>query len=253
MMKYYNTFLLFFLVLVTIGITSNAVAALSSIDLTDVEEIIPHRIYKDNVDEDYHDRSLQLSFCFSYDSVAYIRDDLTMSYYVSNNRISIELLYEGEAWIALGSNPNGSGKSLGAEAWIALPDASDKPAIYNINGYLTANVNVASSQTLENGSIVQQNGQTIMRFEKLLNDDPNVSLNGQGDEVFLWAIGFSNSFGNHRRRGAFRIKLDPCLTQSAQKKEVKTTPECGILGLSLFCPLTFCGVFGSLLGLCNAV
>lgn len=27
--------------------------------------------------------------------------------------------------------------------------------------------------------------------------------------------------------------------------------SCGLLGLSLFCPLTFCGVFGRLLGLCS--
>jgi hypothetical protein len=29
-------------------------------------------------------------------------------------------------------------------------------------------------------------------------------------------------------------------------------PRCGLLGLSIFCPFTFCGVFGRLLGLCRS-
>jgi hypothetical protein len=258
MMKYNCTFLplLLLFVLVSIGTNSKIVTASSPQDLSDFEEIIPEKIRNknnnvDGIDGNLHERLLQ--FCFNYEYVAYIRDDLTMSYFVTNNRISIELLYEGEAWIALGTNPNGSGKSIGAEAWVALPDASDTPAIYNINGYAQTNVDIGSSQTLDNGSIVQQNGQTIMRFEKLLNDDPNVSINGQGEEVFLWAIGTDNGFGLHRRRGAFRIKLEPCLVPSLQKEEVEITVECGLFGLSLFCPFSFCGIFGSLLGLCNAV
>lgn len=31
-----------------------------------------------------------------------------------------------------------------------------------------------------------------------------------------------------------------------------TSPSCGLLGLSIFCPLTFCGFFGRLLGLCSS-
>jgi DOMON domain len=249
-MKLSNTYLLCFIVLIITGSTK-IVAALPSKDVFDVEEIVPQKIY-DAIDGNQHERSLQLSLCVDYEYVAYIRDDLTMSYFVTSDRISIELLYEGEAWIGLGTNPNGSGKMVGAEAWLALPDVDTVPSIYDLNGKRKSTIAFGSSQTLRNGEVIQQNGQTIMRFEKLLNDDPNVSINGAGDEVFIWAIGGSNSFGRHRRRGAFRIKLEPCVAPSVQKEEVKITVECGFLGLSLFCPLTFCGPLGRTLGLCNS-
>jgi hypothetical protein len=245
-----STFLLFLVVLLIHVMTKN-VGADTPNNYSDIEEIIPQKLHGDNNDGE-HGRSLQF-LCSTYEYVANIRDDLKMSYVVTSDRISIELLYEGEAWIALGTNPNGSGKMIGSEAWVAQPDNSAVPSIYNLNGKRIANVRFDSSQTLEDGSVVQENGQTIMRFEKLLNDDTNVPIKGKGEVVFIWAIGKSNAFAKHQRRGAFRINLQPCAVAFAQIKEVEVKVVCGIFGSSLFCPLTLCGPLGRTLGLCNSI
>jgi hypothetical protein len=104
---------------------------------------------------------------------------------------------------------------------------------------------------LENGLVLQGNGTTVMQFDKLLNDvDGNVDIDGSGNVVFIWAIGEENTFGGHKKYGAFSIGLEACTTPVAVPKDVKVKVVCGVFGLALFCPLTQCGLFGRLIGLC---
>jgi hypothetical protein len=109
---------------------------------------------------------------------------------------------------------------------------------------------LADDQTLENGSIVQTSGSTVMRFDKLLSDGENASIDGNGEVVFIWAIGRSNALGYHTRRGAFRLVLEECTDPVRVKREAELDVVCGLFSLSLFCPLSGCGLFGRLLGLC---
>jgi hypothetical protein len=220
----------------------------------EIEDLIPKKIY-DSVavhDEEGGDRrSLQIfPSCNNYQYTVEIRDDLRMSYVVRDDRIKIELEYDGEAWIGLGTNPNRDGKMVGSEAWIALPAIASRPATYNLNSKFLQGVQSATDQTLENGLVSQNAGVTLMQFDKLLSDGDNVEINGNGNIVFIWAIGRSNTLGRHARRGAFRLDLDPCTLPSLTPEDVKLDVVCGFLSLSIFCPLSGCGLFGRLIGLC---
>jgi DOMON domain len=221
-----------------------------------IEEITPTQIYTTNsLEENLRHRSLQSTTCTPsvYQFTASIRDDLKMSYVVTNLSISIELEYLGEAWIGLGINPSGRGKMVGSEAWIALPLVTPFPAIYEMNSKLVSGVKFDKNQTLINGTTTQENGVTTMRFQKRLNDGPNnVPVNGNGENVFVWAFGSDNTLGRHQRRGAFRLRLTPCDSKlSGEPVPVDISVECGLFSLSLFCPISFCGLFGRLIGLCN--
>jgi hypothetical protein len=211
-----------------------------------IEEIVPSKIQWNP-----RHRSLQLfPTCTNYEYVAKIRDDLRMSYVVSTDRISIELRYDGgdDTWIGLGINPNGSGKMVGMESWVALPSLANKPVIYFHSNKELSGARFGTNQTLQNGSITQGSGQTIMRLQKFLNDGPvNTPVNGNGENVFIWAIGNENTFGDHRNAGAFRITLVPC----NEPETVEISVVCGWFGFSLFCPLSQCGMIGRLFGFCN--
>lgn len=221
----------------------------------DIEDLIPQKIYNGAAvhdEEGGEHRSLQiLPSCNNYQYTVEIRDDLRMSYVVTDDRIKIELEYDGEAWIGLGTNPNRDGRMVGSEAWIALPDIASRPSIYNLKSKFVSGVQSAPDQALENGFVSKVPGEkTLMQFDKLLSDGDNVEINGNGNVVFIWAIGRSTSLGRHVRRGAFRLDLEPCTTPSLTTEEVELDVVCGFLSLSIFCPLSRCGVFGRLLGLC---
>lgn len=220
----------------------------------EIEDLVPQKMHDGALvhqNENDEHRSLQLlPSCNNYQYTVEIRDDLRMSYVVTDDRIKVELEYDGEAWIGLGTNPNRDGKMVGAEAWIALPAIASRPAIYNLNSKRLQGVDSATDQTLENGLVSQTEGVTVMQLDKLLSDGDNVAINGNGDVVFIWAIGRSNTLGKHVRRGAFRINLDPCTVPSLTTEEVELDAVCGFLSLSIFCPLTRCGVFGRVIGLC---
>lgn len=233
--------------LLILAITSIAVVA----DL-EIKEVTQKQIYDTSViaEESDAQRDLQIIPCFNYQYIVDIDDDLRMSYVVTDDRIKVEMEYDGAAWIGLGTHPIFDGKMIGAESWIALPDINSSPVIYNLNSYLRQGARVANDQTLENGFILQSSGSTVMRFDKLLSDGENVPIDGNGEVVFIWAIGRSNSLGFHMRRGAFRLALEECTTPLQPKQEAELDVVCGIFSLSLFCPLSGCGLFGRMLGLC---
>ena len=239
--------ILLFVCIVAIGISTGKA------DL-EIEELIPKNFHDGAVaydNEEDGQRSLQiLPSCNNYQYTVEIRDDLRMSYVVTGDRIKIELEHDGEAWIGLGTNPNREGKMVGAEAWIALPAIASRPAIYNLNSKLLRGVQSATDQTLENGLVSQVDGVTLMQLDKLLSDGDNVAINGNANVVFIWAIGRDNTLGRHQRRGAFRIDLEPCDVPSLTTEEVELEVVCGFLSLSIFCPISRCGIFGRLIGLC---
>jgi hypothetical protein len=224
----------------------------------DIETIVPKRITRgDDIPESNFGnlRSLQEGVCNPdvYEYTATIRDDLIMSYVVTNRSFSVELRYTGEAWIGLGISPDGRGKMVGSQAWIALPKISSKPAIYDLNAKRLSGVVFGKNQTLVNGTATQTGGITTMRLKKLLNDGPvNDPVNGNGENVFIWAFGSGNTLGKHKRRGAFRIQLTPCAAVVVDPpKPVETSVVCGLFSFSLLCPIASCGPLIRLFGLCG--
>lgn len=239
-------------ILLCIGIVASSIGGIKA-DV-EIEDLTPQRIYDSAAvhdEEGGNHRSLQLlPSCNRYQYTVEIRDDLRMSYVVTDDRIKVKLEYDGNAWIGLGTNPNRDGKMVGAEAWIALPLIASRPATYNLKSKFIQGVQFATDQTLENGLVSQSEGLTLMEFDKLLSDGENVAINGNGNVVFIWAIGSSNTLGRHQQRGAFRLDLDPCTSPPLTTEEVKLDVVCGFLSLSIFCPVSRCGLFGRLIGLC---
>ena len=61
-------------------------------------------------------------------------------------------------------------------------------------------------QTLINGSTEIYNGQTIMRFTKLIKEDGEIEISADGND-FLWAHGSDSTFGYHKSRSQFKMNL----------------------------------------------
>ena len=227
-------------------------------ELNPIEKIVPISISADVNSElnvrPLRSRSLQGEICNPdvYEYTATIRDDLIMSYVVTNRFFSVELRYTGEAWIGLGISPDGRGKMVGSQAWIALPLQSSVPSIYDLNAKMLTGIVLGKNQTLVNGTATQSGGITTMRVKKLLNDSPeNDPVNGNGENVFIWAFGSDNTLGKHEARGAFRIQLTPCTEAVVNPpKTVDTAVVCGLFSLSFLCPISNCWTLTRLIGLC---
>jgi hypothetical protein len=212
----------------------------------DVEAIVPTRITrgKDISGPNFgsFDLDLQDGICNSnvYEYTATSRDDLIMSYVVTNQSLSVELRYTGEVWIGLETSPDGRGKMVGSQAWIALPIISSLPTIYD--GFW-------EKPNACQWNCYPKSWGNNYASEKLLNHSP---VNGNGENVFIWAFGSSNTLGRHKRHGAFRIRLTPCITVVVDPPEpVGTSVVFRMFSFSLFCPVAFCGPLTQLFGLCN--
>jgi Eukaryotic cytochrome b561 len=126
----------------------------------------------------------------------------------------VELIYEAEGWISFGSSPQGT--MPGGEVVIAKPDeplSDQNPAKYVMSGRSDAAIALADSQTLLNASYEQSNGQTILRFTKLLSEPGETEILLNGPNTFIFAAGSDNAFGYHgNARGAITLpQLSQCL------------------------------------------
>ena len=61
-------------------------------------------------------------------------------------------------------------------------------------------------QTLTDVSIEVTNGQTIMKFTKVMQEDGEIAVGGTGN-TFLYAVGSGTSLGYHRSRKSFDLDL----------------------------------------------
>jgi hypothetical protein len=124
--------------------------------------------------------------------------------------LTVELVYEGLAWLGLGFSSNG--RMLGSLAVIGLPN-EDVTAKYNLGAYSISGVlQVASSQqTLTDSSITQNATHTVLKFTKLLAEDGELELRADGRHNFIYAVGGNNALSSrHIARGDFTIDLQPC-------------------------------------------
>jgi len=112
-----------------------------------------------------------------------LEDGLTLSYKLVSSRhasdgqvdaVEFTFTYKGEAWLGLGVNPEGPFMA-GSEVVIGKPleiASLSNPEKYSLSGYGAGAVNALpnESQSLLNASISTNNGETILRFTKLLNE-----------------------------------------------------------------------------------
>lgn len=112
-----------------------------------------------------------------------------------------------EGWLGFGVSP--SGKMVGSEAVIGLPD-ENTVLKYSLNGKGPTSVVAmnATSQTLTNTSIQQDNGVTVLSFGKYLEDGKDPIKLGQNN-TFIFAEAMRNALVYHgQSRGTFTLFLD---------------------------------------------
>lgn len=138
-------------------------------------------------------------------------DDLTLHYDVVGDNLCIRLEYENEGWIGLGfSSPDG--RMVGSTAVIGIPDMKEgtsNPAYYALGGMVDSMITPlpeSKQNTLQEATILQDRGLTIMTFAKSLIDDEHISV---GENTFIFAAAKYNHFGYHDKRGSVTLYLSP--------------------------------------------
>ena len=157
-----------------------------------------------------------------------LEPDLTFSYeiIVEDDRDLLfcsELVYEGEGWLGLGIS--GNGDMIGSTAVIGLPDSNDvtNPGLYSLDGKTNSLVRILppEEQTLLGSSIVQENGVTVMRFAKSINESSeDFVIKVPGVTTFIYAASDSNEFGYHgMKRGSVTLVLSNAKSWKKSKKK----------------------------------
>lgn len=120
--------------------------------------------------------------------------------------ISMELIYDGEVWVSIGSSLDDL--MAGSEAVIGSPDFG--PQKYFMSSKDPDGSGVypmpESQQTLTDTSVVVTDGQTIMKFTKNIREIGEIEIN-TGNNKFLWAYGTSSTLGFHAARSVFELNL----------------------------------------------
>jgi len=150
------------------------------------------------------------------------------------NAISIKMVYDGQAWLSLGTSRKGKMKH--SEVVIGIPGdtlETPNPAKYGpITGKSRDDVISsrldASEQTLIYGSIDQSDNQTVLTFTKALAEVDETPIDSSGDNLMTFAIGRDNSFPGFHSGGFGVFSLDlssvsrPTSILTAQSTDLET-------------------------------
>lgn len=128
---------------------------------------------------------------------------------ITEGTLSAEIVHEGESWLGLAFSDDGG--MVGSNAVIGIPEKNSVQK-FNLGGKEIGSVELADRQTLTDASIQIAEGQTIMKFTKILDEDGEVEiLAGAGDmkNIMLFAHGSGVSLGYHGpdARMAFELTL----------------------------------------------
>ena len=128
------------------------------------------------------------------------------------NAISFMMVYQGDAWLGLGLNPNG--EMVGGDAIIGRPDmasSSKNPAFY---GPMTAEssngvIKSTTTQPMINGNFTSSSGQTVLTFTRVLNEGNALAFDINGTNTLIWAIGGAGvPFPSYHSGGRGHVKID---------------------------------------------
>jgi len=155
-------------------------------------------------------------------------DTVTMSYTVPK-----------EGWISIGFT-DGNGMMVGADAVVGLP-GSGEVMKYTMSSYDQAGVFPMSDdkQTLIDAAVFQGEGNTTMRFTKILNETGEIPI-AIGANTFIGGYGFSNFLSYHEKRDSFDIDLvagEIEVVETRNKTLWKLHGYCAALAWGFFSPL----------------
>ena len=139
---------------------------------------------------------------------------VVMDYVVSDDTFRARLTRQGTGWVGLAvpEDPNCMLCMKNSDAVIGVPGGSVLK--YDLEAYKADGVVAmeASRQTLEETSVVEADGATVVTFAKKLREDGENSIN-VGPNTFLWAMGPEGVRGElayHTLKGKFQLDLTPC-------------------------------------------
>ncbi|KAL7524891.1 hypothetical protein ACHAXR_000760, partial [Thalassiosira sp. AJA248-18] len=117
----------------------------------------------------------------------------------------MELILEGKAWVAIAFSEDG--KMIGSEAVIGIP-GEGTVLKYNLGSKVVSGVEPMqeSQQTLFDTSIEVKDGQTIMKFTKMMKEPGEIELLA-GDNNFLGAYGSDTTLSIHSKRQSVVLNL----------------------------------------------
>jgi hypothetical protein len=154
-------------------------------------------------------------------------DDLTLKYDIivvdDENRqvFCTELKFDGEGWLGLGISEKG--EMIGSTAVIGIPGTNDAPGLYSLDGKTNSLVKLLpeQDQTLLDASIIQENGTTLLRFAKYIDDgNEDFVVKVPGVTNFIYAAADSNEFGYHgMRRGSLSLVLSNAKSWKKAKRQ----------------------------------
>jgi len=133
----------------------------------------------------------------------------------------MELIYDGDAWVSVAFSTDG--QMIGSEAVIGLP-GDNKVEKYNLGGKSDNAVlpMSESNQTLSDTSIEVKDGQTIMKFTKIMKEAGEIEIT-PGDNTLLWAHGSSDVLGYHGFTSKSPFELN--LSSGAGEEPANETPS----------------------------
>jgi len=166
---------------------------------------------EDDEDEDGVDQAstpaprtdCSLDFCVS------LTDDYLLAYSVNgDSTITMELTYDGNAWVGVAFSENGN--MVGSDAVIGSPDVGT-PQKYRLKA-LVVDTDAAiqlmptEEQTLTDATVEFKDGQTVMKFTKIMKEPNQIEIN-MGSNNMLWAYGYSPTIGIHANKMGFVVNL----------------------------------------------
>jgi len=144
-----------------------------------------------------------------------------------------------ESWISIGFSNNG-GSMVGSEAVVGLPRSGEVKK-YSLTSIAQSGVvpMPEQQQTLIEPSIVQEEGTTVMQFTKILEEADEIQIM-IGQNTFIGAFGFDNSFFMHEARGSFSVDLVDGIVETVETRKRtlwKAHGWCAALAWGIFSPI----------------
>jgi hypothetical protein len=167
--------------------------------------------------------------CFSddplYDKYIQISPDLAFHWSLEDDLLFGSLRHQGIGWLSLGFSMDGS--MVGSSAIIGQPDLFEEetPSVsyYHLDSKKVHGVirMTPNEQTLLNSTVYQDSNFTVLTFTKILNEaNGEIPISKSGNNIFLWAIGRSNTIGHHKASGSFHIDLSNCIKDESAYERV---------------------------------
>jgi hypothetical protein len=120
--------------------------------------------------------------------------------------VTIKITVPNTAWVSVGTST--TGLMPGAEAVIGKPqDGTVRKYSISARSASAIDEMPEAQQTLINTDLVQSGGSTVMTYTKILEEDGEIIINGNGDNTFVSAFGFGNSFSFHQGYGSYSVSL----------------------------------------------